>query len=111
MIGHIYKGSIALAVMELFPDHAWQPWRFFTPPPRVWDSKQTRLEFFDWASVQLNLSNLDGWYSVTRKDLTQIGGMLENFSNQSESHLTSFLVSVRRHATHSVPKLHRSGIA
>lgn len=68
-----YGGSVAKAVMATYPEHDWKPWKFAKLPQEFWNSIENQQSFFDWLSGELNLKNLDDWYSVKVSSVREKG--------------------------------------
>lgn len=45
LVQKYYSSSAANAVMEVFPEHNWQPWKFNISPKGWWDSLQNQRRF------------------------------------------------------------------
>ena len=57
------------------------PWLFGMSPMGLWTEKENRTKYMRWLYRELDLSDLNGWYKVTRSDLAPRGGagLLQSF--------------------------------
>jgi hypothetical protein len=70
-----YHDQSAQKVLRFaFPDHDWQPWQFKHRGKNVFNDMNVLKQFIEWVSNQLEISNLAGWYRVTSKDISKVGG-------------------------------------
>jgi hypothetical protein len=71
-----YKGlPLSEALLEVYPDHRWQFWRFSTAPGRNWIRQQLpRLrEWIQIIETELKITNSDQWYQVVKEDVIPHG--------------------------------------
>jgi hypothetical protein len=61
-----YSGLDQL-LSEAYPEYDWLPWKFSACPPKYWDDLKNQRKFMDWASKQLNITDMSDWYKVTDK--------------------------------------------
>jgi len=72
----LYKGSPAKAVMALYPEHDWKPWKFTATPRNWWIVKDNQRVFIQHLRSQMNLGEgMDELYKVTKQDIEKAGGM------------------------------------
>lgn len=57
-----YDGCLAKAVMNVYPEYKWQPWRFVKAPKGYWQSTQNLRDYIEWLGKQLGITQLDDWY-------------------------------------------------
>ena len=75
VLSHYYKDSIIQALKDLYPSHIWLEWRFKGGVSNsFWQKKESRRNFFDWASQRLKVSKMEDWYSIKRKQIADLGG-------------------------------------
>jgi hypothetical protein len=67
-----YDQSVARAVMEIYPEHPWRPWRFKVIPQRWWQVRSLRRVYFDDAASLLGVSNPEDWKNVQLADITRL---------------------------------------
>jgi hypothetical protein len=70
----MHGGSVARLVMASFPLHNWEVWRFNQVPRGAWNDTRLQRQYFQELQGALGLSDLDGWYSVSFKTLSQHKG-------------------------------------
>jgi hypothetical protein len=63
-----YHGSPALAVMDLFPKHNWQEWRFRRVPSGFWHRRENRQRYLRWLIKRLGVRSLEDWMNVRTVD-------------------------------------------
>jgi hypothetical protein len=57
----------------LYPEHAWEMWRFDKVPNKFWDKQPNQRKYLEWMMRELQLRGMDSWYFVT-------AGVLEAFN-------------------------------
>ena len=72
-----YRFSLALAAMDLFPDFAWQEWKFQRVPPGFWQKAKNRRRYVEWLGQRLGIQQLEDWQQVRRSKFCEnYGGSL-----------------------------------
>jgi len=76
-----YSNSPASAAMDLFPDHAWEEWRFQRVPTGFWHQAENRRRYMQWLGRQLGYCQIEDWRRVRKSDFTAHygGGLLALF--------------------------------
>lgn len=69
-----YKDSVANAIMDIFPEHDWAPWKFRQIPNGFWDREGSRRQFFDTIASELSVRKLEDWYSISVEEVRRLGG-------------------------------------
>ncbi len=69
-----HSNSIAKALVQLYPEHEWQLFKFKQTPQNLWNDKGRRKQYFDWIATQLNIKTFEDWYNVTTGDIHAKGG-------------------------------------
>jgi len=70
-----YGGSMQRALADLCGENVeWLPWRFQAVSPGFWNQKIHRENFLCWIAKQLFIERNEQWYSVTKRDLIELGG-------------------------------------
>jgi len=69
-----YKNSLAKALMTVYPEHNWQPWRFGSVPVSMWDDPQKAREFVEWVGTKLGVKKVEDWYEIRNEDVRRLGG-------------------------------------
>lgn len=67
----INGGCPSSAVMALFPDHKWIPWKFAVTPRGLWLDPKNRRAFLDTLCV-----SHDQLYKLTSQQVINAGGMI-----------------------------------
>lgn len=90
---HQYNSSTLNMLQTLFPEHRWLPWRFHYPPRGYWEDLKNQRSAMDWLAAELNIQQMEDWYSVTIKQLCDSGGatMLKNFFDGSPARMIQTL--------------------
>lgn len=71
----LYYNSLCKALMKLYPDYEWLPWKFKNGPPKgYWDHEDHRKLFFNWLGKQLNFQSLEDYYKLNHEIIEQYGG-------------------------------------
>ena len=60
-----YDDSISKALTSVYPDHAWELWRFSKVSKGYWDNKQHQREFFDSLVAKFQIKTHTDWYKIT----------------------------------------------
>ena len=60
-----YRYSVSLAVMELFPEHRWQGWKFRLVPKGWWKDIENQRAFVDYLKSELGLSTFEDCYQLS----------------------------------------------
>jgi hypothetical protein len=68
-----YKGYLGHALAEVYPEKEWQIWRFQELPKDYWNDKSVHRKYFESVSKDLNLKSLEGWYHVSKSDVSRYG--------------------------------------
>lgn len=71
--------SLAQVLLEAYPAHNWEIWKFRRVPSQFWLNMENQRRFFDALSSKLNPSgsipvNLERWYNVDSSFVEQFGG-------------------------------------
>jgi hypothetical protein len=71
-----YQNSLQKALMDVFPHHNWQEWRFHrhNVPNDAWLDAEKRIKFFHDLQREQKLWNMDDWYRVSPQDIVKHGG-------------------------------------
>ena len=69
-----YKDSTFHLLQSVYSEHSWLPWKFKTLPKGYWNKREHQQYFLDWFSKEYKIQKLENWYSVTEKDIEEIGG-------------------------------------
>eukprot|EP01114_Cavostelium_apophysatum_P017812 TRINITY_DN5375_c0_g1_i1.p1 TRINITY_DN5375_c0_g1~~TRINITY_DN5375_c0_g1_i1.p1 ORF type:complete len:517 (-),score=158.27 TRINITY_DN5375_c0_g1_i1:2205-3755(-) len=69
LVGSYYGDSPSKAIMAVFPEVAWQPWKFSKMPNHFLDEDTHAKELIEHAASKLGISKPEDWYSVTQQQL------------------------------------------
>jgi hypothetical protein len=69
MVTKHYRSSLPGALMAIFPEHEWHPWKFTTTPMSHWDNQKNRRQYFEWLEKHLGLKSKEDWYHVSSRVL------------------------------------------
>jgi hypothetical protein len=50
-----HDGSPCKALMKIYPDSDWQPWKFHKMPKRYFEGSENQLEYVRWIEDKLDL--------------------------------------------------------
>jgi hypothetical protein len=71
LLSSFYSDSLAEALIDIFPEHVWQPWRFDRAPRGFWKQQAESRKpdalrsFLIKAAEELKIHQLDDWYRVS----------------------------------------------
>jgi hypothetical protein len=87
ILSRYYGGCIMTALISLFPEMEWHPWRFRFAREDTLGDVQIQRKFFDWFKREKNINHPDGWYEVDKMDIEEMGGrnLLRKFHGDSLS--------------------------
>jgi len=73
-----YRGSPALAAMDLYPNFPWEEWKFLRVPRGFWYKLENRKRYLQWLGKKLGYKRLEDWYRVRGADFAHnyAGGLL-----------------------------------
>lgn len=69
-----YEESPSLLLQSVYPEHHWNLFKFKTVPRNFWDEQKNQIDFLDDLGKTLGLKDMNGWYSVTKKEIQDNGG-------------------------------------
>jgi hypothetical protein len=63
---HLYhNGSQISALMEVYPDYDWKPWKFENIPQGYWEPSENRSKYMDWLENVFDIKDSKSWYQIT----------------------------------------------
>jgi hypothetical protein len=71
---HNYFYSITKMLQHFYPNVEFDYWKFDHVPSGYWSERKNQRRFFDWLASQLNIKEVNDWYSVTQLELSKHGG-------------------------------------
>lgn len=74
LMTHYFRHSPVAAIMDAFPEHKWQPWKFQRVPSGFWAELQNRKIFCAHLAEVKGFTSIDDWYNVDIDDFNQHGG-------------------------------------
>lgn len=89
-----YNNSLYRALETIFPEYEWNPYLFHSAPLALLQEKRRKnhRSLMDWFGVQLGIGVQSDWYSVSGKEIKNLGG--ENILKYHNSSLFQSLQSV-----------------
>lgn len=74
MLTLYYGNSLPLALVSVYPEHKWEPWRFKVLPRWFWRDQGLPFQklYMKYLEAALGISALDSWYRISRDDLRSI---------------------------------------
>ena len=70
-----YSASPYKLLSAIYPDYDWLPWKFPKSLKNFWTDVKNQRKFMDWAAKELKIKEMDDWYNVTPKELSDLGGI------------------------------------
>lgn len=52
-----FENSLVTALLEVYPQYLWLPWKFTKSPQHYWKKKENRRQYFDWIAEELQLNS------------------------------------------------------
>src|SRR5256885_592636 len=74
LLSRYYNDSLFQALSSVYPEYNRQPWKFDTTFQKWSGDPQLIRKYMEWLAGELNVKNLDDWYSVTLSDIKLQGG-------------------------------------
>jgi hypothetical protein len=74
MLNTYYKGSLSNALLTLFPEYEWQPWKFSQVPKNVWQDIENHKKYIKHIGDKLGIRKMEDWYQVVVSDFIKAGG-------------------------------------
>jgi len=66
-------------LVTLYPNHPWDRSQFGLRVRSGWWAKDSnRLEFLEGVAKRLEITDLSGWYDVSKQQMINMGGTLNN---------------------------------
>lgn len=69
-----YKKSLIKALMTVYNDFKWKPWKFQKLPHSFWKDKKNQRDFMDSMGDYFGLKHWEDWYRLRYRDLVRYGG-------------------------------------
>lgn len=71
-----YDNSLGQFLGVMYPNHAWEQWKFSAVPANYWENVETQKKFVEWLSQELKIEQLDSWYDVSVETVAEKGGAM-----------------------------------
>jgi hypothetical protein len=84
LIGHCYDNSVSQAIQDVYCSHSWLEWKFSQRlSSGFWDQQENRKRFLNNLGCELGLKQMNDWYHVTSKQISENGGssLLEKYGD------------------------------
>jgi hypothetical protein len=69
-----FGNSHIKALQFVYPTIPWLTQQYMIVPSRYWNDHNKHRAFFDWIADNLNITNYQQWYDITRSDIDELGG-------------------------------------
>src|SRR4051812_45596482 len=69
-----YNGSLIKALLTIYPEIQWKPWKFSTVSKGFWSNVDNRKAYFESIASELNLKGKDEWNAISNQDIVIRGG-------------------------------------
>lgn len=67
-----FGNSIGKALLQLYPQHPWIPWKIHKVTQGFWKSVENQKKFVGWLEKELYVRQLDDWYRVSFKQINSV---------------------------------------
>eukprot|EP01126_Amoeba_proteus_P045025 TRINITY_DN5028_c0_g1_i6.p1 TRINITY_DN5028_c0_g1~~TRINITY_DN5028_c0_g1_i6.p1 ORF type:complete len:256 (-),score=29.90 TRINITY_DN5028_c0_g1_i6:309-1076(-) len=73
---NLYKGSLFTALVEIYPEIKWEPWRFRSCPRNFWKNRENLIFFLEkHLAPAIGIINPEDWYRVSLDQVRESGGL------------------------------------
>eukprot|EP01118_Nematostelium_gracile_P011993 TRINITY_DN4327_c0_g2_i1.p1 TRINITY_DN4327_c0_g2~~TRINITY_DN4327_c0_g2_i1.p1 ORF type:complete len:419 (+),score=55.72 TRINITY_DN4327_c0_g2_i1:175-1431(+) len=85
-----YKGSPSRMITSIFPQHHWNLTLFTRRRTNQWDDIRSQRLFMDRLAKDLNITNMEDWYTIKRSQICEKGGggLLKRYQNSPSKLIT-----------------------
>lgn len=97
-----FNDSVIKAVIDAFPEHNWEEWRFERVPLRWWNNRKHIRKYLDWLFQELKLKSMDDWYYVTNEQLISNYGTMTNLRITLTAFLSNIFIVLRLSASKKI---------
>jgi hypothetical protein len=92
LLWEYYSGSLSLAIMDVYPEYPWQPWKFQRSPRGFWDNDTNLKEILERIAEEINIRGGDDWYEISSRCISAtIGRKLSRNYGNSPQRILNFL--------------------
>lgn len=90
-----FNGSHTEALMTLYPDASWAPWRFNSTPQTYFDRVENQRIYLDWLGKRLNFTKQEDWYKIRWEHFLENDGstLLDKYYEGSPSKMIAAVFS------------------
>jgi len=67
-------GGVVQILKKIYPEHAWQEWKWEVVPRGFWDVDENVKRFFEFVRHELGIKSMRDWYRVTNQQVASLGG-------------------------------------
>eukprot|EP01114_Cavostelium_apophysatum_P008802 TRINITY_DN2161_c0_g2_i1.p1 TRINITY_DN2161_c0_g2~~TRINITY_DN2161_c0_g2_i1.p1 ORF type:complete len:525 (-),score=71.58 TRINITY_DN2161_c0_g2_i1:75-1649(-) len=67
-------GSHISALIAVYPEHPWKPWKFVKVSNGFWQNADNQRKFLDDLAIELKLKDWHDWYKIGEKSVIEHGG-------------------------------------
>jgi hypothetical protein len=88
-----YSNSLSLAIMDIYPEREWHPWKFEHVFKLFWEHKNNREEYLLYISRKLYIDTPEDWYDVSIEHMEKGGNIVSKYGglcNLLCSHFTTY---------------------
>ncbi len=69
-----YNHSPSKLLATVFPQYQWDVTRFTRVPSQYWDNRAAQRAFMDNLAKELNIQDMEGWYTISWEKMVHHGG-------------------------------------
>eukprot|EP01114_Cavostelium_apophysatum_P003275 TRINITY_DN13075_c0_g1_i1.p1 TRINITY_DN13075_c0_g1~~TRINITY_DN13075_c0_g1_i1.p1 ORF type:complete len:257 (+),score=47.93 TRINITY_DN13075_c0_g1_i1:158-928(+) len=70
---NIHRGSLSVALRNVYPEHPWQIFDFLQVPAGYWDDFECQKKYWNILEHRLGIKNAEDWYNVSIVNIQQHG--------------------------------------
>ena len=94
ILAHYYGNSVANMLLNIYPEHKWELWRFNKVPQKWWKSLENQREYLDHVSRELGFKDLNSWYGVSHSKLTAAGSGMRTLLRMYNNSIFDMLTTI-----------------
>jgi len=72
----LYGGTLSKLLPSVYPNHPWDVSKFSVKPRKYWSFIENQRKFMDDLGGKFGIKDLDGWYSISTKQMESSGASL-----------------------------------
>jgi hypothetical protein len=69
IVNEYYQGSLRRALVDVYPEMQWQPWKFTPMPKHIWKEPQVVRSYLHEISTQFGVTSSREWLQLTQPEL------------------------------------------